>query len=177
MPGRSADDLPFDPDLGEGDPYEIPAEAASARRSGHRPPGMRWATLVAVSVGGVFGGTARYGVEQAFPVREAEFPWATLAVNAVGAFVLALVLVLILEMWRPRRYLQPFVAIGFLGSFTTFSTWMLEVHDLASAGAWVLAAAYLGASLAAGLGAAVLGLLVGRAVSRTRTGLPRKGRA
>lgn len=139
------------------------------RRSTHRPRKGHWATLAAVSIGGVLGGTARYAVEQADPVSGAGFPWGTFGVNMAGAFVLSMLLVLIIEVWPPYRYLRAFLAIGFLGSFTTFSTWMLQVHDLVGTGRIGLAAAYLAASLSAGLAAALLGLLLARAGVRALT--------
>lgn len=147
------EELPFDPDLG--------ATAGMA--------GRQWAILAAVSAGGAMGGTARYGVERALPAPENGFPWATFTVNIAGAFVLSIVLVLIVTLGPQRRYLRPFLAIGILGAFTTFSTWMLEVHDLAAADRIGLAGAYLGSSLLAGLAAAGAGLLVARAAVRART--------
>ena len=129
-----------------------------------RPGAGDWKVLAAVSAGGVLGGTARYGVEQIVPVQADGFPWGTFAVNVVGAFVLGLVLVLSLELWPERRYLRPFVAIGFLGSFTTFSTWMLQVYELADADRIGLATTYLGVSLVAGLAVTALGLMLGRAL-------------
>jgi CrcB protein len=82
--------------------------------------------------------------------------------------VLGLLLVLILDLWPPRRYLRPFLAVGFIGSFTTFSTWMVEVGELVSGGSPLIAVLYLSGSLTAGLAATGLGLLVGRAVARRR---------
>lgn len=174
MSRRVADDLPFDPDLGADERGED-RPATPPQRSVRKPHRAQWATLTAVSAGGVLGGSARYGIELALPVRGVGFPWGTFAVNVVGALVLSLVLVLILEAWPPRRYLRPFLAIGFLGSFTTFSTWMLEVHDLAAAGRIGLGAAYLGGSLFAGIAATALGLIIGRAGIRARTGKSLEG--
>ncbi|MGI8721972.1 MAG: fluoride efflux transporter FluC [Geodermatophilaceae bacterium] len=168
MRRQSTDGLPFDPDLADS---ELAADRPTAA-IGRTPGGLaghRWGILAAVSAGGALGGTARYGLERAFPVAGSGFPWATFAVNVAGAFVLSIVLVLIVALGPQRRYLRPFVAIGILGSFTTFSTWMLEVHDLATADRVGLASAYLGSSLLAGLLAAAAGVLVGRAAVRIRT--------
>jgi CrcB protein len=125
--------------------------------------------VLAVMAGGALGGPARYGLELALSPGS-PWPWATYVANVVGAFVLALLVVLIAEVWPPRRYLRPFVAVGVLGSFTTFSTWMVETADLASSGRAGLAASYLLGSLFAGLAAAALGLLAGRALARRRPG-------
>lgn len=121
-----------------------------------------WKFIAFISFGGVIGGTARYGVEQLIPVTRDGFPWGTFVVNVSGAFVLGLLLVVILERRSPRRYLRPFLVIGFLGSFTTFSTWMLEVQQMADAGRFGVAAAYLCASLLVGLLVTGLGVALGR---------------
>lgn len=121
-----------------------------------------WKVVTAISAGGALGGTARYGIDQLISVAGDGFPWGTFLVNVSGAFALGLLLVLILERWPRRRYLRPFLAIGFLGSFTTFSTWMLEVQQLADAGHFGMAAAYLCASLLVGLLVTGLGVALGR---------------
>jgi CrcB protein len=150
---RGDEKLPFDPDLG--------ATGATA--------GSRWVILAAVAAGGALGGSARYGVERALTAPESGFPWATFTVNIAGAFVLSFVLVLIVALRPQGRYVRPFLAIGILGAFTTFSTWLLEVYDLAASDRVGLAGAYLGSSLLAGLAAAGAGLLLGRAAVRART--------
>ena len=124
----------------------------------------------AVALGGALGGSARYGVDLLLPSGAAEFPPATFTVNVTGSFVLALLLVLVLEVWPPTRYVRPFLAVGFLGSFTTFSTWMVEIDQMLADGATLLAVAYLAASLLAGVVAAVLGLLLGRRLAARRHG-------
>ena len=128
----------------------------------------QWRILAAVSTGGVLGGTARYGVEQMVPVRDDGFPWGTFAANTVGAFALGVLLVLILELWSARHYLRPFIAVGFLGAFTTISTWMLQVYELADADRMGLAVGYLGFTVATGLVVTGLGLLLGRALVARR---------
>jgi CrcB protein len=102
------------------------------------------------------------------PVRDDGFPWGTFAANTVGAFALGVLLVLILELWAARHYLRPFIAAGFLGSFTTFSTWMLQVYELADADRMGLAVGYLGFTVATGLVVTGLGLLLGRALVARR---------
>lgn len=164
MRRRTTDGLPFDPDLGD-DSSDAPGlgDASDARLSAAAGTGgPQWAILAAISAGGALGGTSRYGVDQLLPVTLHAFPWGTFAVNIVGAFLLGLLLVLILERWPRRRYLRPFLAIGFLGSFTTFSTWMLEIAQLADGGDLGVAAAYLGASLLVGLLVTGLGVGFGR---------------
>ena len=91
-------------------------------------------TLAAIGAGGALGGAARYLIEQAMPADRDAFPWATFVINVSGSLALALLLVFVLEIWPPTRYVRPFAAIGFLGAYTTFSTWMVETAELVAHG-------------------------------------------
>ncbi|NUP47931.1 MAG: CrcB family protein [Catenulispora sp.] len=124
--------------------------------------------LAAIAAGGSLGGPARYGLGLAFPTAPHTFPATTFAINALGSFVLALLLVFILDLWPPTTYVRPFLCVGFLGAFTTFSTWMVDTDRLISAGAWGTAAGYLLGSLAAGVAATSLGLSLGRGITQHR---------
>jgi CrcB protein len=126
-------------------------------------------TLGAIAAGGAVGGAARYLIEQAMPAGREAFPWATFVINVSGSLALALLLVFVLEIWPPTRYVRPFAAIGFLGAYTTFSTWMVETSELVSHGRLALAAGYLAGSVLAGLAAVSLGLVLGRAMLTRRT--------
>ena len=128
--------------------------------------------LLAVAAGGLFGGPARYAVERLLPAGDGQLPWGTLTVNVVGSAVLGVLLVVLAEVWPLRQHLRPFAAVGFLGSFTTFSTWMVEVDRLAMQTHVVLAAGYLLGSLVSGLLAAGAGLAVGRFAVRRLTRRP-----
>ena len=144
------------------------------RRGGGLRSRLRPGILAAIAVGGGLGGAARYGVDQALPTVRDAFPAATFAINVSGSFALAVLLVFVLEIWPPTRYVRPFAAIGFLGAYTTFSTWMVQTAELVAHGRPGLAAGYLGGSLVAGLVAVSLGLVLGRAVltRRSRAGVP-----
>jgi len=164
----------------------MPPEADGPSAEGHafdvRPRRRRQdpRVLGAVALGGFAGGEARYLLGLAFPTGHAAFPATTFAINVSGSFVLALLLVLILEVWPPTKYLRPLLATGFCGAYTTFSTWMVDTDRLFSAGRYGLAAADLCGSLLAGLAATLLGLAAGRAVlshrkRAARAGGPRAG--
>lgn len=164
---------------------EVPRAVSEPRRatSPFRPHSQgRWQRLLrrlpvvlAVSAGGVLGGSARYGVDLLVPTGNAGFPWPTFTANIIGAFWLALLLVLVVEVWRPARYVRPFLAVGLLGSFTTFSTWMVEFDLLLADGAALLAGAYLVSTVLAGLAATSLGLVIGRGATAQLTRRSRKG--
>ena len=157
---KPADDLPTDPDLVEAGSEPKP------RRSRSRTPRR---VLAAVAAGGALGGPARYGLGLAFPTAPHTFPATTFAINISGSFVLALLVVLILDVWPPNAYVRPFFCVGFLGAYTTFSTWMVDTDRLISAGAYGTAAANIVLSLAAGIAATSLGLVLGRGVAAWRT--------
>jgi CrcB protein len=108
--------------------------------------------LVAIVVGGASGALARAALIEALPPVAGSWPWATLAANLLGAFVLG-GLVAGGRRWAQAR---PLVGAGFCGALTTFSTLQLELLDMLDAGRDALALAYGGASLAGGLLAVVV---------------------
>ncbi|HEV3264303.1 MAG TPA: CrcB family protein [Acidimicrobiales bacterium] len=122
-------------------------------------PGLR---IVAIAAGGALGTLARYGVSRAVVESVNGFPWATFAVNVAGSFLLGVVLTMIVERWSPTRYLRPFAVIGFCGGFTTFSTFTVEAVRRVQLGHPAVGIVYVFASLAAGLAAVGLGVLVAR---------------
>jgi len=92
------------------------------------------------------------------------YPWGTLTVNVLGAFVLgALIAVGAGSELIPKRLQVP-VATGLLGAFTTFSTFATDTVRLGEAGRWRAAGGNVAANLVLGLLAAALGLLAGRAL-------------
>jgi CrcB protein len=101
-------------------------------------------------------------VERIIHVAPDSFPWSTFTVNISGSLVLGVLLTLIIERWPPSRYLRPFAAIGFLGAYTTFSTYVVEADLLVKDGQVGVAAAYVVASLVLGLVAVYLGIVTGR---------------
>jgi CrcB protein len=126
--------------------------------------------LTMIALGGILGTLCRYWVSRVVHVAPESFPWATFTVNISGAFVLGLLLTLVIERWPPSRYVRPFFAIGFLGAYTTFSTYMVEIDLLVKDGAGDVAALYLVGSLLAGLVAVYLGIVAGRLAPRSRGG-------
>jgi CrcB protein len=126
----------------------------------HRKP----AVLGAMALGGALGTAARYGVAQAMHVAPGSFPWPTFWTNLSGSFALGLVLAVLLAHYPPSRFLRPFVAVGFIGAYTTYSTFAVETVLLARDGHTALGLAYAGASLVAGLASAWAGIWSARLV-------------
>jgi CrcB protein len=78
-------------------------------------------------------------------------------------------MVFVTDVWPPSRYVRPFLGVGVLGGYTTFSTYMLDTRTLVADGHVPLAVAYLFGTMAAGLAAVWAGIITSRlAVRRGR---------
>jgi CrcB protein len=117
--------------------------------------------LVAIYAGGVIGALARVGLAEAAPHGPGEWPWATFAVNMVGALLLGYFVARLRD--HPEDSLaHPFLTTGICGTLTTFSTLQLELFELVEGGHLGLATAYVGATLAAGYAFVRLGMALER---------------
>lgn len=129
------------------------------------PPHRELRLLGLVALGGAVGSVLRYALAVALPWDGQAWPWATLTVNVVGAFLLGWVLESI-AMRGPEtfglRRLRLFAGTGVLGGFTTYSSLALEAERLLAHGSWGVALAYGAGSLVIGTLAALLGVAVGR---------------
>ena len=122
--------------------------------------------VFAVGVASALGGLCRYAIGGAVARRNSSaFPWETFLVNVTGAFVLGLLFVLSTERYTVAPWIRAAVLVGFIGSYTTFSTWTLESWRLIEDGAYGVALANLFGSLAAGLAATYAGIVVGRVLT------------
>jgi fluoride exporter len=110
-----------------------------------------------VAVGGALGVLARYGLSRLTLHTEA-LVWSTVGINIVGSFLLGL---LVAEHWFDRD-LREAIGVGFLGGFTTFSTFSVQVVLEIDAGRAGKALAYVVISVAGGIVAATAGYLLGR---------------
>lgn len=117
---------------------------------------------LAVAAGGVLGTLARWWVEQIVTSSPSGFPWATLIVNVTGAFALGAIGVLLIERVTYVGHLRTFLAIGLLGSYTTFSTMAVEGVRLIESHHAALAAGYWVTTLVFGQVAGLFGMWLGR---------------
>ena len=115
--------------------------------------------LVLIAVAGAAGVLTRYAIASAVGVRT--FPWATLAVNITGSFLLGALLELGIRRQWPENTVIP-LSIGFLGGYTTFSTFSYETVTLARADRVPEAMVYVAVSVVAGVLAAGAGYWVAR---------------
>ncbi len=165
-PASTGQDAPMEPPLPV-DP-DLPAEPPPRHGGAHLLRG-RLDILAVIAMGGAAGSAARYGVAGAVPHEPGAVAWSTFTVNVVGGFLLGLLMVFVLDVWPPSRYLRPFFGVGVLGGFTTFSTYMLDTHALLAAGEIVAALTYVLGTLVVGLAAVWLGVFTARWLS-TRPG-------
>ncbi len=122
------------------------------------------ALLVAVSLGGVIGSLGRYAVGVALPHDPGAFPWATLVVNVTGAFAMGLLVAFLVDRPGAHRLARPFVGVGVLGGWTTFSALAVDVVELTAADQVQGALAYVTATFLVGTLAVAAGSLVGQRV-------------
>ncbi len=128
-----------------------------------------WQKLLIVGLGGFIGANARYLVgEWAQRKWGVGFPYGTFIINVTGSLVLGIFATLALSLnWRPEWRLL--VAVGFVGAYTTFSTFEFETLQLIVQGSRFKAAAFnLLGSVIAGFFAAWLGVVVARLLLRGR---------
>jgi len=118
-----------------------------------------------IALGGAAGAVSRYAVDDTVSRWfGGAFPLGTLVINLTGSFVLGILFALVVERSALPPDIRAPVMIGFIGAYTTFSTWMLESARLMEGDQWLLAAVNLGGSVMLGLVAVFAGLAVGRAL-------------
>jgi CrcB protein len=117
-------------------------------------------TTLLVAVAGMLGVLARYGISR-LTLHTDALIWSTVAINVVGSFLLGL---LVAAHWFDRDVREA-IGVGFLGGFTTFSTFSVQVVLELDAGEPGRAALYLAASIAGGIAAAAAGYALGRTLA------------
>jgi fluoride exporter len=128
-----------------------------------------WSRVMALSAGGILGVNARYflGVWMG-RWTSPHFPWATIAINISGSFLVGF-LTVALTRWMPHPYVRLIAITGFLGAYTTFSTFENDSLALWERGQRASMAANLAGSVVLGLGAVVLGTALARGLTESTT--------
>ena len=117
--------------------------------------------VLAIAGGGALGALGRFYVSNGvYRLLGRDFPWGTLAVNVLGSFLMGLLFVYFLERAAAGAELRSAVLVGFLGAFTTFSTFSMETLGLIEQGLVGRAMLNMGASVAVCLVACWLGVLL-----------------
>jgi CrcB protein len=121
--------------------------------------------LLLIGAGGAAGAIGRYWMSSmVYAVTGREFPWGTLVVNVIGSLLMGFLSVWLLERMTTNIELRSLLLIGFLGAFTTFSTFSLETLTLLEQGAILRAGINTLASVIVCVSAAWLGVYLARTI-------------
>ncbi len=107
--------------------------------------------ILAVGIGGAFGAIARYLVSVS-PLQSVfqNFPFPTFIINITGSFLIGFLVILLADKFTINENLRSALIVGFLGAFTTFSTFELEIFGLIRERYFVTAFIYLFLSVLVG---------------------------
>jgi CrcB protein len=133
----------------------------------------RW-VIPAIALGGAVGASARHALELAWPAGAEALPWATLVTNVTGCLLIGMLMVQVVEVGRAHPLLRPFLGVGVLGGYTTFSTYAVQTRGLWSAGHPGVALLYAALTPALALAAVAAGVVTARATHRLRHALARR---
>ncbi len=117
------------------------------------------------ALGGALGALSRWAVAEALPREDGGWPWATLVVNLTGCLLIGVLTGALAGRSPEPAWARPFLAVGVLGGYTTYSAFAVEVVGLTDAGRLAPAVGYLLASVAGG----VLAVAAGVRAARRRT--------
>lgn len=121
--------------------------------------------LLMVGIGGFFGSVLRYWLGGLVMDRsDTVFPLGTLVVNISGSLLMGLLFAVALERFAIGEGSRIFLAVGFLGAYTTFSTLMLESYTMMESGEFLLAGLDMAGSIILGFMAFYIGLIIGRLI-------------
>ncbi len=120
-------------------------------------------TIAAIAAGGAIGALARHGVNiTAAKLLGMNFPYGTLTVNILGSFVMGVLVVIFANIWQPTDSIRVFLVTGFLGAFTTFSTFSMDFAALFERGDYLQSGIYLSASVILSIAALFAGMAIVR---------------
>lgn len=121
--------------------------------------------ILTIGIGGFFGAIVRYGVSVWIGRQWGRsFPLGTFIINVSGSFLIGLLMSLFTERFMVNPQWRLLFVVGFLGAFTTFSTFEYETGALLRDGEWLIAALNVVLSVIAGFAALKLGEIIAKSI-------------
>jgi len=160
--GPRAQPDPIDPDV------DLRVPGARREWSSHR-----W-VLPVIALGGMIGALARHELEVLWAAAPEQWPWATFVTNASGCVLIGMLMVQVVEVGRAHPLLRPFVGVGLLGGYTTFSTYALQTRTLWAHGQPDLSLLYLLLTPGVAMVGVFTGVVMARSLHRFRDVLARR---
>jgi CrcB protein len=119
--------------------------------------------VLTVALGGAAGALARYGLDRFIEHHVLTvFPWSTFLINVTGCFAAGVAVAVLVDRHDVPAWIRTGVVVGFLGAYTTFSTFAQETHDLLSDGHAVLGIVDAAGSIVVGVAAVIGGIALGK---------------
>ena len=141
---------------------------------GRRELGSHPGVLPVIAVGGMLGASARHALELLWVASPSDWPWATLVTNASGCLLIGVLMVHVVEAGRAHPLLRPFLGVGLLGGYTTFSTYAVQTRTLWTHGHPGASLVYLALTPALALASVFAGVVLARSLHRIRDVLARR---
>jgi fluoride exporter len=162
MVSAGSEPNPVDPD--------VDLHVPGARRETSAHP---W-VLPVIALGGMIGASARHELELVWTASPGQWPWATFVTNASGCLLIGMLMVHVVEVGRTHPLLRPFVGVGLLGGYTTFSTFALQTQVLWMHSHRGTSLLYLILTPAVAMVSVVAGVVAARALHGFRDALARR---
>jgi fluoride exporter len=122
-----------------------------------------WIKLLLIALAGAAGTLSRYGLGKCMQNLLGEsFPWGTVTVNLLGCLAFGLAYSAFMERWPTSGEARIVILVGFMGGFTTFSTYMFEFAEQLRSAQWLAAGAYFTLHNFGGWAAMIVGLFLGK---------------
>ena len=135
------------------------------RKTGTHSRGLYMRMMLAIALGGALGAVARhFGAAAILKLTGPGFPYGIFLVNILGCLMMGVLIAVFATKMQVPSEVKAFLTVGFLGAFTTFSTYSMETVMLMDRGAWADAILYAGGSVVLGILGFMVGTMIGKMI-------------